>query len=234
MLQVEFDTKVSNLNFHNGEKLASDEGCHYHYTNKNYNGNKNGGVSFDEKFVYDYPYDQDPKPKIGYMKFIGGSSTWTCGEPQNCEVPTQPPTTTSAPTSSATSTTTKSTSTTKRTTRSTSAPTCNGKHDLRELLYLSTLFYKAQRAGELPDNDVPWRRNSFLGDGSLVGHDLIGGYFDAGDYVKFGFPMASTTTVLAWGMVEFEDGYKRAGLHLQGLETIKWATDYFLKAHTGQ
>ena len=33
---------------------------------------------------------------------------------------------------------------------------------------------------------------------------LIPGYYDAGDLVKFGFPMAATITVLAWGGVSFK------------------------------
>jgi endoglucanase len=35
--------------------------------------------------------------------------------------------------------------------------------------------------------------------------DLVGGYYDAGDNIKFGFPMAFTTTMLAWSVVEFGD-----------------------------
>lgn len=33
--------------------------------------------------------------------------------------------------------------------------------------------------------------------------DLVGGYYDAGDNVKFGLPMAFTTTLLAWSVIEF-------------------------------
>ena len=55
---------------------------------------------------------------------------------------------------------------------------------------------------------------------------------DAGDYVKFGFPMASSVTVLAWGMIEFEDGYEKAGQMDYARESLKWATDYILKCHT--
>ena len=43
------------------------------------------------------------------------------------------------------------------------------------------------------------------------GYDLTGGFYDAGDYVKFHFPQAFTLNVLAWGMVEFKDGYQTAG-----------------------
>jgi len=33
--------------------------------------------------------------------------------------------------------------------------------------------------------------------------DLVGGYYDVGDNVKFGFPMAFTTTMLSWRVIEF-------------------------------
>merc|ERR1719323_1446517 len=47
------------------------------------------------------------------------------------------------------------------------------------------------RSGHLPaDNRVPWRGDSFMQD------QVPGGYHDAGDLVKFGFPMAATITVL--------------------------------------
>ena len=59
-------------------------------------------------------------------------------------------------------------------------------------------------------------------------------FFPAGDHVKFGFPMASTVTVLAWGLVEFRDAYAAAGELSSMLDCIKWATDYFLKCHTAR
>jgi hypothetical protein len=55
--------------------------------------------------------------------------------------------------------------------------------------------------------------------------DLVGGYYDAGDNIKFGFPMAFTTTMLAWSVVEFGDSM---GDELQNAKAaIRWATDYF-------
>jgi len=68
-------------------------------------------------------------------------------------------------------------------------------------------------------------------DGSEAGMDLTGGYFDAGDHVKFGFPMAATITNLAWGLLEFKKGYQAAKQLRYGLKAIKWATDYLLKCH---
>ena len=50
-----------------------------------------------------------------------------------------------------------------------------------------------------------------MDDGCDVGHDLTGGWYDAGDFVKFNFPMAYSVTTLAWGMLSFENGYRSAG-----------------------
>ena len=35
--------------------------------------------------------------------------------------------------------------------------------------------------------------------------------FSAGDFVKFGFPMASSVTMLAWGGISYQQGYSEAG-----------------------
>lgn len=106
-------------------------------------------------------------------------------------------------------------------------------YDYSQVLCMSYLFYEAERSGVLPsDQRVTWRGDSAINDGSDVGSDLSGGYYDAGDHVKFGFPMAYTTTVLAWGLLDFAEGYEAAGQTQYGLAAVKWATDYFLKAHT--
>ena len=57
--------------------------------------------------------------------------------------------------------------------------------------------------------------------------DLVGGYYDAGDNVKFNFPMAFTTTMLAWSVVDFGPFLGSELQHTH--EAIQWATDYFLK-----
>lgn len=58
--------------------------------------------------------------------------------------------------------------------------------------------------------------------------DLVGGYYDAGDNVKFGFPMAFTATMLSWSVIEF--GGLMKGELGNAKEAIRWATDYLLKA----
>lgn len=62
--------------------------------------------------------------------------------------------------------------------------------------------------------------------------DLVGGYYDAGDHVKFGLPMAFTITMLSWSVIEYRQEIEAAGELGHALEAIKWGTDYFIKAHT--
>lgn len=131
-------------------------------------------------------------------------------------------------------------------------------HNYRDALTKSILFFEGQRSGKLPSNQrISWRRDSGLSDGAAM-HvcifslysplffglfsfclltwawkwkmqvDLVGGYYDAGDNVKFGFPMAFTTTMLSWSVIEFGGLMKG---ELQNAKTaIRWATDYLLKA----
>ncbi|WP_010177418.1 glycoside hydrolase family 48 protein [Aquimarina agarilytica] len=103
-----------------------------------------------------------------------------------------------------------------------------------EALQKSLFFYEVQQSGELPSwNRVTWRGDSALNDGSDVGVDLTGGWYDAGDHVKFNFPMAFSVTALSWGAIEYEEAYKNAGQLDIIKRNIKFVTDYLLKCHTG-
>ena len=107
-----------------------------------------------------------------------------------------------------------------------------GKFAYGEALQKNFLFLEANRSGDLgPDNRLEWRKDSTLKDGSTVGRDLEGGYFDAGDHVKFGQPMAASVNMLAWGGVEYTKAYQQSGQFDELLDAVKWGTDYFLKAH---
>ncbi|KAJ6689553.1 hypothetical protein OIU85_005915 [Salix viminalis] len=101
-------------------------------------------------------------------------------------------------------------------------------HDYYDALRKSILFFEGQRSGKLPpDQRVKWRSDSALHDGSTVGRDLTGGYYDAGDNIKFGFPMAFTTTLLAWSIIDFG---RNMGPELKNaVKAVKWGTDYLLK-----
>ena len=55
----------------------------------------------------------------------------------------------------------------------------SAQYDYNLALKKSILFYEAQRSGKLPTNNrIDWRGDTFLNDGSDVGVDLSGGYFD--------------------------------------------------------
>jgi hypothetical protein len=109
----------------------------------------------------------------------------------------------------------------------------DGSFNYGTALQKSLFFYETQRSGPLPqDNRVSWRGDSGLSDGADVGVDLTGGWYDAGDHVKFGLPMASTAALLAWSIVEHREAYARVGQLGFALANIKWATDYFVKAHS--
>lgn len=59
----------------------------------------------------------------------------------------------------------------------------------------------------------------------------MGGYYDAGDNVKFGFPFAFTITMLSWSTIEFRSELGAKQELSNALKAIKWGTDYFVKAH---
>lgn len=102
-----------------------------------------------------------------------------------------------------------------------------------EALQKSLFFYEAQQAGPLPEwNRVAWRGDSVPDDGADVGVDLRGGWFDAGDHVKFGFPMAATTTLLAWGGVDYRQAYEDSGQMQHLLNNLRFVNDFFINAHS--
>ncbi|KAG5147588.1 hypothetical protein JHK82_014469 [Glycine max] len=106
-----------------------------------------------------------------------------------------------------------------------------GDFNYKEALTKSLIFLEAQRSGKLPSNNrVPWRGDSALDDGKLANVDLAGGYYDAGDNVKYGLPMAFTVTTLAWGAIFYKSEFKAANELDNIQDAIRWGTDYFLKA----
>ncbi|KAI4376080.1 hypothetical protein MLD38_013874 [Melastoma candidum] len=108
-------------------------------------------------------------------------------------------------------------------------PLAIASHDYVDALSKAILFFEGQRSGFLPrDQRMAWRCNSGLSDGWTHGIDLTGGYYDAGDNVKYGFPLAFTTTLLSWSVVEFGDSMPPSELR-NALVAIRWSTDYLLK-----
>jgi hypothetical protein len=87
-------------------------------------------------------------------------------------------------------------------------------------------------AGKLPkSNGIPWRGNSGLEDGKDSTDDkkgLVGGYYDAGDNIKFHFPMSFAMTMLSWSVLEYKQKYMALNEYDHARELIRWGTDYLL------
>ncbi len=113
-----------------------------------------------------------------------------------------------------------------------SIPTqAQASYNYGEALQKSIWFYEAQIAGPKPTwSRVSWRADSTPNDGSDVGVDLRGGWFDAGDHVKFGFPMAASTTLLSMGVIDNPAGSYSTQLPFL-LNNLRFVNDYFIKAH---
>ena len=102
-----------------------------------------------------------------------------------------------------------------------------GDYNYGEALQKSLLFYELQRSGKLPEQTrCNWRGDSGLTDGSDNNIDLTGGWYDAGDNVKFNLPMAYSAAMLSWSVYEDKEAYEKSGQMEYALGDIKWVTDY--------
>lgn len=107
-----------------------------------------------------------------------------------------------------------------------------GDYNYGEALQKSLLFYELQRSGDLPEQTrCNWRGDSSLADGQDHGLDLTGGWYDAGDHVKFNLPMAYSAAMLGWSLYEDMESYEESGQLTYALGNIRWANDYFIKCH---
>lgn len=102
------------------------------------------------------------------------------------------------------------------------------KHNYVEALQKSLYFYEAQQAGPLPEwNRVAWRADATMND------YVLGGWYDAGDHVKFNLPMAYTASMLAWGLYEYGDGIEASGQREILERNLEFALDYFVDCDMG-
>lgn len=90
-----------------------------------------------------------------------------------------------------------------------------------EALQKSLFFYEVQQSGILPEwNSVSWRADS-------MENDVVnGGWFDAGDHLKFTLTNAYSAMILGWGLYQYKDAVKSAGLYETYLNNLKWGLDY--------
>ncbi|XVE94582.1 hypothetical protein REPUB_Repub02eG0021100 [Reevesia pubescens] len=100
-----------------------------------------------------------------------------------------------------------------------------------DALKIAMQFFDVQKSGKLVDNKISWRGDSGLKDGSEAKLDLSKGMYDAGDHIKFGFPLAFTATVLSWAILEYGDQMETVNQLDPAQESLKWITDYLINAH---
>lgn len=97
-----------------------------------------------------------------------------------------------------------------------------------EALQKSLYFYECQQAGPLPDwNRVEWRADSTMGD------FITGGWYDAGDHVKFNLPMAYSASMIAWGLYQYPEGIEKCGEMTNYVNNLTFALDYFAACDLG-
>ena len=97
-----------------------------------------------------------------------------------------------------------------------------------EALQKSLYFYEAQQAGPLPDwNRVAWRADATMSD------YVLGGWYDAGDHVKFNLPMSYTAAMLAWGLYEYGDGIESSGQRGIMEQNLEFTLDYLVDCDLG-
>jgi endoglucanase len=99
-----------------------------------------------------------------------------------------------------------------------------------EALQKALYFYEAQQSGPLsPNNRVEWRGPSCLTDGQDIGHDLAGGWYDAGDHWTANLTMSFAAMTLAWSAIEQPQGYLQTGQMDELLESLIYVNRYFLR-----
>ncbi|MBN9693533.1 MAG: glycoside hydrolase family 9 protein [Verrucomicrobia bacterium] len=99
-----------------------------------------------------------------------------------------------------------------------------------EALQKSLYFYEAQQSGRLsPLNRVTWRGPACLTDGADMGHDLSGGWFDAGDHWTANLTMSFAAMTLAWSAVEHPETWEKTGQMEELLAGLIHVNDYFLR-----
>lgn len=89
-------------------------------------------------------------------------------------------------------------------------------------------------AGKLENNKISWRGDSSLKDGKEANINLSKGMYDAGDHMKFGFPMAFTASVLSWAILEYGDQMDAVGQLEPAQDSLKWITDFLVNAHPSE
>ena len=88
-------------------------------------------------------------------------------------------------------------------------PLADSPSPLPQALRYALWFYDAQRSGALPrPYRVAWRNSSHPSDA------VVGGYYDAGDFIKHSLTTAQASTFLAWAALDFVTGFNASELQI--------------------
>lgn len=103
-----------------------------------------------------------------------------------------------------------------------------GTYNYAEALQKAIYFYECQQAGPLAEwNRVEWRGDATMND------EILGGWYDAGDHVKFNLPMAYTAAMLGWALYEYGDGMEASGQRMHLERNLEFALDYLVACDLG-
>ena len=109
------------------------------------------------------------------------------------------------------------------------AVAADSKFNYVDALDKSLFFYEVQQAGPLPEwNRVEWKSDSTMQD------PVLGGWYDAGDHVKFNLPMAYSVSMLAWGLYQYPDGLEKSGLKQTYVNNLEFVLDYLAECDKGK
>ncbi|MBN2440295.1 MAG: glycoside hydrolase family 9 protein, partial [Spirochaetales bacterium] len=101
-------------------------------------------------------------------------------------------------------------------------------YNYAEAMQKGIFFYECQQSGVLPSwNRVEWRGDSCLKD------SVRGGWYDAGDHIKFGLPMSQAASTLLWAAYEYKDGIVSAGQWTAFENNLRFVLDYFVACNKG-
>jgi len=103
-----------------------------------------------------------------------------------------------------------------------------GDYNYGEALQKSMFFYQVQQSGPIADwNEVSWRAD-------CMENDFVpGGWFDAGDHIKFTLTNAYAATMLAWGMVQYPGGPEACEQTDMYMNNLGWVLDYLVGCDLG-
>src|SRR5512138_915875 len=104
----------------------------------------------------------------------------------------------------------------------------SGNFNYGEALQKAIYFYECQQAGPLPSwNRVEWRADATMTDA------VLGGWYDAGDHVKFNLPMAYTASMLGWAEYEYKSAIQASGQLSYYENNLKFVLDYLANCWNG-